>query len=134
MQIRGWLTGVSAWALLVGCAAGPSLTPRLEDASAPSDFYHSLVPAERKCKRDVPVLEAAEVGGRAYHEVSAISATCSPGSPAVCRQQLSERACELHADALILNEPPSGGGTPPGASGQSAIAMSARAVNWDGSN
>jgi len=129
----GWVVASSAWAILVGCAGGPVLTPRSEDAAAPRDFYHSLVPAEPQCKRDVPVLEAAEVGGRAYHEVSALSATCSPGSPSVCRQQLRERACELNADALILEES-SSGGTPPGASGQSQTAMSARAVTWDGSN
>jgi hypothetical protein len=122
-----------AFALFFGCAGAPALTPRLEDAAAPRDFYHSLVPPKPSCARAVPVLEPAEVGGRAFHEVSSISATCSPGSPSVCQEQLSERACELHADALIMDEPASGG-TPPGASAQSAIALSARAVVWDGSN
>jgi len=117
-------------ALSSACAGGPALTPRLEDASAPHDFYKALNPGERKCKRDVPVLHENEVGDRKYHEVSAISATCYPGAPNVCQQTLRERACELKADALILSESPEGGATPPGASGQSAVSVSARAVNW----
>ena len=114
----------------VGCASiSPSLALRPEDASASRDFYRGLKPAERTCKRDVPLLSSAEVGGRPYREVSALSATCYPGAPAACERTLANRACELNADALILNES-SAGGTPPGASSQSAVSMSARAVNW----
>jgi hypothetical protein len=116
--------------LVGGCAGNPVLTPRAEDASAPRDFYRALNPGKPGCKPAVSVLHENEVGDRKYHEVSRISATCYPGAPAVCRQTLSERACELKADALILSQAPEGGATPAGASGQSAISVSARAVNW----
>ena len=117
-----------AW-LATACTSRPALTPRLQDASAPGDFYRALRPAERTCERDVAVLSAAEVGGRSYREVSMISATCYPGAPNACRQTLRQRACELHADALILTDGESGG-TPLGASSQSVVSLSAHAVNW----
>ena len=114
----------------LGCAGGPALTPRLADAAAPHDFYRTLNPGGRKCQYDVPLLRAAEAGGRPYRKLSALSATCYPGAPSACEQTLTERACELHADAVILDDGTSGG-TPPGASDQSAVSLSGRAVKWD---
>ncbi len=115
---------------LLGCAVTPVLTPRPEDASAPGDYYRALNPGTRQCKHEVPLLRADEVGTRTYRELSAVSATCYPGASNACRQTLSERGCELHADAVILDDS-AGAGTPPGASNQSSISSSGRAVKWD---
>jgi hypothetical protein len=120
-------------ALLCGCGATPALTPRLEDASAPPDYLRALRPHESKCHPEVPVLDADEVEGRASDEVSTISATCYPGAPEACKRTLADRACELKADAVILSEPVAGG-SPPGASGQSQMSLSGRAVRWTGAN
>jgi hypothetical protein len=124
---------VALSALLSGCGATPALTPRLEDSSAPSDYVRGLLPHESKCHPEVPVLDADEVEGRAYDEISTISATCYPGAPGACKRTLADRACELKADAVILSEPVAGG-SPPGASGQSQTSLSARAVRWTGAN
>lgn len=134
MQVSRALKTVGALGLssvcLIGCGTTtPALTPRLQDASAPRDYYRALHPSGSKCKRQVPVLRAEEVGGRAYHEISRLSASCYPGAPEACKQTLTNRACELEADALILIES-SPGGSPPGASGQSSVSISARAVRW----
>lgn len=117
-------------ALGVACAGAPVLTPRPEDASAPDDFFKAVNPRKSRCAPAVLVLRESEVGERKFHELSQISATCYPGAPSACRQTLSERACALKADALILSEAPEGGATPVGASGQSAISVSGRAVKW----
>jgi hypothetical protein len=66
---------------------------------------------------------------RPYQEVATVSATCYPGTPRLCEQRLTQRACELKADAVILVES-TAGGTPAGSSTQSQIAMSGRAVRW----
>ena len=123
----GWIEGLFCMTLLVGC--GFSGTPRPEDASAPRDYWaaaQTQTPAP--CSPKVEILTRAEVR-RPYREIGSLSATCYPGAPTLCEQRLSARACVLHADALILNEPESGG-TPPGASAQSQISLAARAVRW----
>ena len=104
-------------------------TPRIEDAPAPTDYYRLAKPKERKCKRDVPILRANQAGGRPYQELSTVSATCYPGTPAVCEATLLERACELDADALLVLEPQPLG-SPPGANGQSLTSLTARALRW----
>ena len=129
------LTVGGALCALLGCGTTgsdvlASAAFRSEDSLAPHDYYRELKPAKSKCHPTVPVLTEAEVGGRTYHEVGSLSATCYPGAPAVCKRTLSESACEHQADAAILVES-AGGGAPPGASGQSQVSMSARAVRWD---
>src|SRR6478609_935023 len=113
--------------LLAGCSV--MATPRIEDAPAPSDYYRLAKPSERKCKRDVPILQANQAGGRPYEELKTLSATCYPGTPGVCEQTLLERACELEADALLVLEPQALG-SPAGANTQSSTSMTARALRW----
>ncbi len=118
---------------LCGCATTPNdllAAPSPDDSLALRDYYRELKPAQSKCHPAVPVLSAAEVGGRTYHEVGSLSATCYPGAPAVCKRTLSESACAHQADAAILIEPATGG-SPPGASSQSQVSVSARAIRWD---
>lgn len=67
---------------------------------------------------------------RPYRELATLSANCYPGAPRVCEDQLKERACALHADAVILLGPEKGG-SPPGASSRPQMAMSGRAVRWE---
>jgi len=122
----------SIWCTVVGLGlAGCNFmaTPRIEDAPAPSDYYRLAKPSERKCKRDVPILEANRAGGRPYEELKTLSATCYPGTPGVCEQTLLERACELGADALLVLEPQALG-SPAGANTQSLTSMTARALRW----
>ena len=113
--------------LLAGCSV--MATPRIEDAPAPTDYYRLAKPSERKCPRDVPILRANQAGGRPYEELKSLSATCYPGTPGVCEQTLLERACELGADALLMQEPQALG-SPAGANTQSSTSMTARAVRW----
>ncbi len=122
-----------ALAALCGCATTPSdvlAVPSPDDSLALRDYYRELKPSQSKCHPAVPVLSEAEVGGRTYHEVGSLSATCYPGAPAVCKRTLSESACAHQADAAILVES-APGGSPPGASGQAQVSMSARAIRWD---
>jgi len=104
-------------------------TPRIEDATAPRDYYRLAKPSERKCRRDVPLLNAAQAGGLPYDELNTLSASCYPGTPEVCEQALLERACELHADALLVLEPQANG-SPPGANTQSLTSLTARALRF----
>ena len=128
--MKAWWAILSPFAV-ASCVGAPALTPHLADAAAPQEYYRMMVnPAARHCVPGVPLLDAAEVHGRPFHELSTLSATCYPGAPSVCRQILSERGCELHADAVILQDS-RGTGTPPGASNQSAVSQSGRAVKWD---
>jgi subtilisin family serine protease len=113
--------------MLAGCNF--MATPNIEDAPAPRDYYRLAKPNERKCPRDVPILQANQAGGRPYQELKTISATCYPGTSAVCEQTLLERACELDADALLVIEPQALG-SPPGASTLSEVSMTARALRW----
>lgn len=129
-MFKRWVIGLGFAEIACACGgATPALTPRLEDAAAPRDFYRSLNPDKPKCDPAPPILHQSEVGGRKYRELSALSATCSPGAPGACRRTLSDRACELKADALILDDVPEGP-VPAGASGQSESSLSARAVTW----
>jgi hypothetical protein len=112
---------------LGGCVSLP--TPRAEDASAPSDYLASANTAAATCAPEVELLRSAAEVRRPFRQLADLSATCYPGAPRVCENRLLARACELRADALVLNEATSGG-TPPGASSQSRISLSGRAVRW----
>jgi hypothetical protein len=121
------------WAVLIsadGLCGGPALTPRLEDTHAPRDFYAQVHREEPACDRQVTVFPPGAAVGRPYKEVSSLSGTCSPGAIDVCEARMKQRACELGADAVILSEP-SPGPNPAGASGQSIVSRSGRAVRWE---
>ena len=121
----------ATWALVASILGGcwPALTPRPQDAHAPRDFYAQIRPPESKCEREIAVLPAGSTPGRPHKEVASLSATCSPGSIEVCERRMQERACELGADAVVLVEP-SPGPNPVGASGQTLVSRSARAIKW----
>lgn len=127
---RSWsLAGVSATVLLLGC--GITGTPRPEDAPAPRDFYAQLKPrdASPACAREIRVFDAVD-SVPAHEVVSSISVTCSPGALDVCERRLQTRACELKADAVILESASRAAAVPPGASAQSLVSRGARAVRW----
>ncbi|HET9957831.1 MAG TPA: hypothetical protein VFQ61_25210 [Polyangiaceae bacterium] len=115
-----------ASSILAGC--WESLTLRPEDAPAPRDYYREIVRKKSDCSTDVPLLREGEVN-RPYEEVSRLSSTCYPGTPAVCERTLKERACQLSADALLVQRSVASG-SPPGTSHESLMAMQARAVRW----
>jgi hypothetical protein len=119
------LTFVACIAALPACLA---LTPHPEDAQAPRDFYRQVRPPASTCKRMVEVLSPETPIRRPYKELSALSATCSPGARSVCERRLKDRACERGADAVLLNA--DAGPTPAGASSLSEISVSGRAVAW----
>ena len=110
-------------------ACGFATTPRLEDASAPRDTYESAVEDEPECDRPIELVRGAPTVARPHREIAHLSATCYPGSPGLCERRLKIRACELKADAVILSDPePSP--VPPGASRETRISMSGRAIRW----
>lgn len=113
-----------------GC--GLMATPRPEDNAAPSEYYNKLKSPERtqsSCSPPVELLRSTSEALRPYDELATLSASCYPGTPSLCEDRLTQRACELKADAVILMQP-TAGGTPPGSSTQSQISMSGRAVRW----
>jgi hypothetical protein len=120
-----------AWTFFVSALGGcwPALTPRPQDSNAPRDFYAQVRPPESKCDREITVLPAGSAPGRPHKEVASLSATCSPGAVDVCERQMKDRACELGADAILLAEP-SAGPNPVGASGQTLVSRSSRAIRW----
>jgi hypothetical protein len=77
----------------------------------------------------VELLRSAAETRRPYRELASLSATCSPGARELCERRLLDRACQLHASAVIL-APETAGGTPLGASTLSHISLSGRAVRW----
>jgi hypothetical protein len=103
-------------------------TPRIEDAPAPRDYFRAAQPA-RRCAHRVELLRSAAEVQRPYRELASISASCYPGTPTVCENRLTERACDLQADAVILL-PSAAGGTPLGASTQSQVSSNGKAVVW----
>jgi len=113
--------------MLAGC--NYMATPHIEDAPAPKDYFRLAKPSKRQCPRDVPILQANQAGGRPYQELKTLSATCYPGTPGVCEQTLLERACEIDAEALLMVDPQALG-SPAGASTQSQVSMTARALRW----
>ena len=127
---RTWVASSGTLIALALASCNFMPTPRIEDAPAPRDYYRLANPSDRKCSRDVPILDAGQSGGRPYRELKTISATCYPGTPGVCEQTLLERACELDADALLLVEPQALG-SPAGASTLSSTSMTARALRWE---
>lgn len=54
-----------------------------------------------RCERLVEVLRQSDTP-RPYDEVSRLSVTCHPSLPDMCERSLRARACELHADAVLL--------------------------------
>lgn len=112
---------------LLACLTLP--TPRIEDASAPRDYYRQASLSEQSCDPPVEIVPSPSRARLAYREIASLSARCYPGSPRVCELRLAERACALKADAVILTEGTSDG-TPPGGSQQSEISMYGRAVRW----
>jgi hypothetical protein len=120
-------------AIACGCAeVTPRIpTPHVQDAHAPADFYEANLHRESPpCDRAIALFPAAgAASGRRYKEIASLSATCSPGSLELCEQRLKERACELKADAVIMTES-TPGASPAGASGQSLVSKSGRAIRW----
>ncbi|HEY6555984.1 MAG TPA: hypothetical protein VI072_01880 [Polyangiaceae bacterium] len=117
-----------ASAALSACGAVGTLRP--EDSPAPRDFYAQIRPAEEpRCKRELRVFDASE-SIPAHEVVSTLSVTCSPGALSVCERRLQARACELEADAVILDESSRSAGVPPGASSQSLVSRVGRAIRW----
>jgi hypothetical protein len=112
----------------IGCG-GYALTPHHEDVAAPGDAYQQALGPRPECEPMVELLRSPTLAQRPYRELASLSATCSPGSRELCERRLLDRACQLRASAVILT-PDAGGGTPPGASTQSRISMSGRAVRW----
>lgn len=125
LHARATILLLSAGSVLFGCLA----TPRIEDAPAPRDYLRQSAGPKRSCDALVEVVRSAGEVRRPYREIATLSASCYPGMPKVCEDRLTERACELKADAVILM-PSVAGGTPPGASTQSEVSMSGRAVVW----
>ena len=128
------LTFILALAL-AGSGCGGSLldVPLTSDREAPPPreyFELAKRPTAPACDPPIQIVRDAAETGRPYRELATISASCYPGTPAVCEARLKERACELHADAIILLEAQKGG-SPPGASHQPQIVSSARAVRWE---
>jgi hypothetical protein len=129
----GFMQGLKAASIaaavsLLGC--GLAGTPRAQDAPAPRDFYAQLKPDDPPaCRRPVRVFEpSASLPG--YQVMSSMSVTCSPGALDVCERRLRARACELQADAVILEEASGPAGVPPGASSQSLVTRGGRAIRW----
>ncbi|HMI86770.1 MAG TPA: hypothetical protein VK550_21905 [Polyangiaceae bacterium] len=117
---------VTALGTLGSCIAG---TPRLQDASAPRDFYKEVSEKEAACDRPVQLLPAGTLPGRRYRELASLSATCSPGSVELCDRRLKERACALGADAVLLGEGEPGA-SPAAIPMQSLVSRNARALKW----
>ena len=104
-------------------------TPRMQDAPAPRDFYKEVSEKETPCDRPVSVVPAGSLPARPYREIANLSATCSPGSMDLCERRLKQRACELGADALLLEEA-AGGPNPSAVPIQSLVSRNARALRW----
>src|SRR5512133_979099 len=121
-----WVTPLVSAALLA-CVSLP--TPRVEDAPAPRDYFRQASMPKQSCDPPVEVVASPSQARLGYRELASISTRCYPGSPRVCELRLAERACALHADAVILTET-SSDSTPLGASQQSEISMHGRAVRW----
>lgn len=106
--------------LIAGC--------RVEDTPAWDDSIAQLKPMP-ECDHPVEVIEAGRTLVRAHRSIASMSATCSPGSPRVCKQTLLRRACELKADALVIDKSAGSGGQwqDPG---YTLKPMSAHAIRW----
>ena len=117
----------SCLVLATGCWAA---TPRIEDAQAPRDFYAEINPSASTCDREVLVFPAGAAPGRPFKELASLSATCSPGSIALCERRMKDRACELGADAVVLvdTEPGPNPATP---ARQRLTSRSGRAIRWE---
>jgi len=102
-------------------------TPRVEDAPAIQDYVRQAHPPAKTCHRHVELHRSAPVDEGDYVVVATLSATCYPGAPSICEQSLTERACKLGADILVVVDT-AARGTPAGASGQSLSSLSARAM------
>ena len=113
-------------ALLASCWSLASLH---DDNSFASDDAYAALKHDKPCKHEIILLHSATQVVRRYREVASISASCSPGAPGVCKQRLRARACELEADALILQG--SGrGGVPYGGGTYNLVSQDARAIRW----
>ena len=81
------------WALFgAGCAS----------TTQPEGPYRLIQPEPVSCLHPVSVLSAAQASRPAYREVARMSATCPGIAPTQCEQTLLARACELGADAIII--------------------------------
>ncbi len=128
MPVQRGIT-LSAALVVTGCLA----TPRAQDAPAPREYASQLQHDEPECARNVMVFDPGTIPQRRYHEIASLSATCYPGALANCERRLKARACELGADAIILGDT-TRDAPPPGASPQSLVSRSARAVRWTDGN
>jgi hypothetical protein len=124
-----WSYWTPAIAVTVGCSSILLPTPHVEDDAAPFDYYAEAKAPKQSCSPAVELVREASTVHRTYAEVASLSASCYPGAPQLCEQRLLVSACEHQADALILMSPEPGS-TPLGASRQSQVSMSGRAVRW----
>lgn len=115
--------------LLSGCLS--ALWPmRNEDLHAPGEVYRSANPEKSTCTHLVELWPSTPLTARPYKEIAKITATCYPGAITICERRLRDRACQLGADAVIAVKSEAGG-TPPGASQQSLVSRSGRAVRFE---
>jgi hypothetical protein len=60
-------------------------------------------PAPR-CRHAVPLVTSTEGSMRSYTIMSRIAVRCAPITPADCDDTLRARACEVGADAVVLDD------------------------------
>lgn len=130
LTTRIWMFARTFLLLTSGCVR--FATPHIQDAAAPGDTLALLHRSgERsKCDEHVQLVRSEAEATREFQSIAAISSTCSPGARGVCEQHLRERACELHADAVILGGSSGANAAPYGGSNRSLVSVAGRAVRW----
>jgi hypothetical protein len=106
--------------LIAGC--------HVEDTPALDDSIAQLNPIP-ECEHPVEVIESGRTLLRAHRSIASLSAMCSPGTPRVCKQMLLRRACELKADALVIDKHAGSGGQWQDPA-YTLKPMSAHAIRW----
>lgn len=100
-----------------------------QDQFALRDAYRQLEPMP-ECEREIQWIESRSLVVRPHRTIGKLSATCSPGSPRVCKQTLMKRACELEADALLIEDSRAAGGNWQGGANFRLAPMNVEALRW----
>jgi hypothetical protein len=85
----------------------PQLAPADDDPQGRYDLHmvqsEEREPPPTSCDRHVELVREVDAT-RPHTKVASLSVTCPPNDAAECEERLTRRACELEADAVLLEE------------------------------
>ena len=97
-------TSVGCVRMMCGPPSARAMSSMSSRTEAVASFEAVAPPNGARCEKPVPLVSADAKPTRPYRVLSRETATCDKVSPKDCDHTLQARACELGADAIVLED------------------------------